>query len=140
MLSLLIGMIKHSQGTQSNKFVISFQYLKKEVRDVVHFLHAGKQSFYKLPSWFLVEVARHVQSTQNRKLVMFLQYIKKKCNNCFCVLFWCKTFRYFTVVMFIVTCYCWLCTLIFQSRSIAHHRHFKNPAKDLKLFSQKALS
>ena len=31
MLSLLIGMIKHSQTTQSNKFGISLQYLKKEV-------------------------------------------------------------------------------------------------------------
>ena len=30
-LSLLIGMIKHSQTTQSNKFGISLQYLKKEV-------------------------------------------------------------------------------------------------------------
>ena len=28
-LSLLIGMIKHSQSTQSNKFAISLQYLKK---------------------------------------------------------------------------------------------------------------
>ena len=28
-LSLLLGMIKHSQSTQSNKFVISLQYLKK---------------------------------------------------------------------------------------------------------------
>ena len=28
-LSLLLGMIKHSQSTQSNKFVIFLQYLKK---------------------------------------------------------------------------------------------------------------
>ena len=28
-LSLLLGMIKHSQGTQSNKFAISLKYLKK---------------------------------------------------------------------------------------------------------------
>ena len=45
-LSLLMGMIKHSQSTQSNKFAISLQYLKKEVRDGVHFLHLDKhQSF-----------------------------------------------------------------------------------------------
>ena len=31
MLSLLTSMIKHSQSTQSNKFSISLQYLKKEV-------------------------------------------------------------------------------------------------------------
>ena len=48
-LSLLKGMIKHSQSTQSNKFAISLQYLKKEVRGGVYFLHADKhQSFYKL--------------------------------------------------------------------------------------------
>ena len=48
-LSLLMQRIKHSQSTQSNKFAISLQYLKKEVRNGVHFLHAEKyQSFYKL--------------------------------------------------------------------------------------------
>ena len=40
MLSLLMGVIKHFQSTQGNKFAISLQYLKKEVRDRVHFLHA----------------------------------------------------------------------------------------------------
>ena len=78
-LSLLMGMIKHSQSTQSNKFAISLQYLKKEVRDRVHFLHADKhESLYKLALSFLMEVARHVQSTQNRKLVIFLQYIDEE--------------------------------------------------------------
>ena len=31
-----MGMIKHSQDTQSNKFAMSSQYLKKEVRNGVH--------------------------------------------------------------------------------------------------------
>ena len=45
-LSLLKGMIKHSQ---SNRFAISLQCLKKEVRDGVHFLDADiHQRFYKL--------------------------------------------------------------------------------------------
>ena len=44
-LSLLMGMIKHSLKTQSNKFAISLQYLKKEVRNGVHFLHANKTEF-----------------------------------------------------------------------------------------------
>ena len=35
-------MVKHSQSTQSNKFAISLQYLKKEVRNGVHLLHADK--------------------------------------------------------------------------------------------------
>ena len=54
---------------------ILIQYLKKEVRNGVCFLHEDKhQSFYKLALSFLIEVARHIQSTQNRKLVIFLQY------------------------------------------------------------------
>ena len=60
--SLLIGMIKHSQISQSNKFGIFLQYLKKEVIEGVHFLHADKhQNFYKLALSFLMEVTRHVQ-------------------------------------------------------------------------------
>ena len=79
-LPLLIGMIKHSQITQAcNIFTaISLQYLKKEVMERVHFLHADKhRTFYNFLS-FLVEVTRHVQSTQNRKLIMFMQYLKKE--------------------------------------------------------------
>ena len=57
-------MIKHSQSTQSNKFAISLQYLKKEVRKGVHFLHADEQSFYKLGLLFLMEVAGYVESNQ----------------------------------------------------------------------------
>ena len=30
-------MINHSQGTQSDKFALSLQYLEKEVMDRVHF-------------------------------------------------------------------------------------------------------
>ena len=48
-LSLLMSIIKHSQSIQSNKFAISLQYLKKEVKNGVHFLYANKhQSFYSL--------------------------------------------------------------------------------------------
>ena len=39
-------MVKHSQISQNSKFAMSLQYLKKEVRDEVEFLHADKhQSF-----------------------------------------------------------------------------------------------
>ena len=37
--------MNHSQSTQSNKFVISLQYLKKEVRDEVDILYTDE---YKL--------------------------------------------------------------------------------------------
>ena len=60
----------HSQSTQSNKSGIALQYMKKEVRNGVHFMHADKhQNCYKLVLLFLMEVAGHVQSTQNKKLV-----------------------------------------------------------------------
>ena len=76
--------------------VTSLQYLKKEVRDGVHFLQADKhQSFYKLALLFLMEKARHVQSTQNWKLVIFLQYLKKKVLQLFCVLLWSKSIQIF---------------------------------------------
>ena len=59
---------------------MSLQYLKKENRNGVHFLHADEHQsfFFKLALLFLMEVNRHIQSTQNRKLVIILQYIKKK--------------------------------------------------------------
>ena len=111
-LSLLMGMIKHCQSARSNKFAISLQYLKKEVRNGVHFLHIDKhQSFYKVALSFLMEVARHAQSTQNRKLLIFLQYIKKKMLQlllCYNVMQNIQIF-YGGPVMFVVTCF----TLIF---------------------------
>ena len=46
-LSLLMGMIKHSQITENNKFAISLQYSKNQVRNGGHSLHADKrQSVY----------------------------------------------------------------------------------------------
>ena len=59
-LSLLMGMIKHSQSTQINKFDICLQNPEKEVRNGVDFLHTDNQS------------------TQKSKLVIFLQYFRKK--------------------------------------------------------------
>ena len=90
-------MKKHFQSTNSKKFAISLQYLKKEVSNGVYFLHADKhQSFYKLGLLFLMEVARYVESTRNRKLVLFLHYIlRKECRSCFSALLWYKTIRYF---------------------------------------------
>ena len=50
-LSLLVGVFKHSQSTQSNKFEISLQYVKKG-RDGFHFLHADKhQNWHYRFSW-----------------------------------------------------------------------------------------
>ena len=68
-----MGMIKHSQITQSSNFAISLQHLKKEIKNGGHFWLADKrQSFYKFVLSFLAEMAKHVQNTQNGKLVIFL--------------------------------------------------------------------
>ena len=102
-LSLLKGMIKHSQ---SNKFARSLEYLKKEVRDRVYYLHEGKhQSSYKMAFLFLMEVARHVQCTLSRKMAIFLQYIKKVSQLLLCsfVMHNIQIF-YEGSVVFVVTC------------------------------------
>ena len=41
-LSLLMGMMKHSQSTQSNRIKVFLQHLEKENRDGVHFMNADK--------------------------------------------------------------------------------------------------
>ena len=38
---------KHAQVTQNKKFAFSLQYLKKEMRDEVDFLHADKQESFR---------------------------------------------------------------------------------------------
>ena len=86
-LLLLLGMIKYPQSTQSNKVVIPLQYLKKELRNAVHFFHADKhQSFNKLKLLPLMESTRHVQSIQNIFEYYFCNILRKKYHNCFCVL------------------------------------------------------
>ena len=46
---VLMVMVKHSQSSPKSKFVMSLQYLRKEVRDEVDFLHADKhQSFLQV--------------------------------------------------------------------------------------------
>ena len=46
---ILMEMVKHSQSSQTRKLAMSLQYLKKEVRNEVDFLHADKhQSFLQV--------------------------------------------------------------------------------------------
>ena len=48
-LGLLMGMVRHSQSFRNSNSAMSLQYLKKEVRDEVDFLHAEKsQSFLQV--------------------------------------------------------------------------------------------
>ena len=46
-------MTRHAQITKNNKFAISLQYLKKELRDKVDFLHVDKhESFLQIDTMF----------------------------------------------------------------------------------------
>ena len=43
---VLMGMIKHSQSSQNSEFAMPLQYLKKEVKDEVDFLHVDKHQIF----------------------------------------------------------------------------------------------
>ena len=75
-LSLLQGMINHSQRTWSNKFTISVRYLKNEVTNGGHILHADIHLQVRIIVFDGSD--QTVQSTKNSKLVIFLQYNKKR--------------------------------------------------------------
>ena len=88
---VLMGMVKHSQSSPKSKFVMSLQYLRKEVGDEVDFLHADKyKSFlqvdfsilgiavsYKMVLSLLMGRIKHSQSTQSNKFAISLQCLKK---------------------------------------------------------------
>ena len=85
-------MVKHFEEFQNSKFVMSLQYLQKEVRDELDFLHVDKhQSFqqvdfntlsikisYKVILSLLIGMIKHSQSPQNNKFAMSVQYLKKE--------------------------------------------------------------
>ena len=89
---ILMGMVKHSQSSQNSKFAMSLQYLKKEVRDEVDFLHADKhQSFlqvdinilgvkvsHKMVLSLLMVMIKNSQSTQSNKFTISLCTISRK--------------------------------------------------------------
>ena len=92
MLWFLMGMVKHSKSHQNSWFAMSLQYLKKEVRDEVDFLHADKHQsllqvnfntlsikvFYKVILSSLIGMIKHSQKAQSNKLAMNLQDLTKE--------------------------------------------------------------
>ena len=45
---ILMWMFKYSQSSQNSKCAMSLQYLKKDVRDEVDFLHADKHQNFSI--------------------------------------------------------------------------------------------
>ena len=78
-LSFLMCVARHAQITQNKKFVISLQYLKREVNDELNFLHAGKhENMLQIDTMILMEMVKHFESSDNSKFTMSLQYLKKE--------------------------------------------------------------
>ena len=87
-----MGMVKYFQSSQNSKFALYLQYLEKEVRDEIHFLHADKRKsflqvdfnilrikvFYKVILSLLMGMIKHSQVTQSNKLAIALQYLKNE--------------------------------------------------------------
>ena len=67
---ILMRMVKHSQSSQNSEFSMSLQYLKKEVKDEVNFLHADKHEIStlwasKFPTRLILSLLEHDQAFLN---------------------------------------------------------------------------
>ena len=65
-------------------FDISLQYLKRQMNDEVHFLHAGKhENLQQIDTMILMEMVKHFlvkhfQSSKNSMFPISVQYLKKE--------------------------------------------------------------
>ena len=79
------------QTSRKSKFAMSLQYLKKDTKDEVYFLHADKhqsslqvdfnilvtKSSYKVMLWLLISMMNHSQSIQSNKCASLCNISKK---------------------------------------------------------------
>ena len=83
-VSLWVCVTKHAQSAENNKFTISLQYLKENVKGEVVFLPAGKcRKFLQSDTIILcvcvcVCVARHAKITQHNKFAISVQHVKEE--------------------------------------------------------------
>ena len=78
-LSLWMCIDRHAQSTQHNKFIISLQYLKENVKDEVSFAD-NCQRFLQSDTVILDVYGQTFQITENKKFAISLHYLKKKVN------------------------------------------------------------
>ena len=72
-------MASHAKITPKNKFAISLQCLKKEVRDEVDFLHIDKhKSFQQIDTMIFDGDGQAFPNSQKSTFPMSLQYLKKE--------------------------------------------------------------
>ena len=74
--SFLLVLTRHAQSTQNSKFVMSLQYLKKEGRDEVDFLHADRHQTILQAD--IINLGGHGQACQS--------YPKQQVCKTFCVI------------------------------------------------------
>ena len=70
--TITLGVARHAQSTQNNKFTISLQYLKKNVSDEADLLHAYKHERFLQIDIMIFDMVKHSQSSKNIKFVMSL--------------------------------------------------------------------
>ena len=75
-LSFFDGMVKHSQSSQNSKFVMSFQYLQKEVMTGVHYGVHQDSHFSQLDYRFLIK-ADMSKVPKKRSLLRFCNILRK---------------------------------------------------------------
>ena len=89
---ILMELVKHSQSSQNSKFTMPLQYLKKEVRDEVDFLHVDKdqcslqvdyntfgiKDAYKVILSLLLGMIKHSQNTQSNRFANIFTISQKR--------------------------------------------------------------
>ena len=68
-VSLLLIIARNAQSTQNSNFVISWQYLKIELKEEVYILHVDKhQTFLQVDTIDPGGMARHAQIRKNKQV------------------------------------------------------------------------
>ena len=78
---ILMGMIRHSQSSQNSKFATTLYNTQK-----------------KLEMELILSMKINIEISTMLVLLLLMEVAKQKYHNCFCVLLWRKTFRYFARV------------------------------------------
>ena len=73
--SFLVTITRHAQGTQNYQFFNIVEYLKREGRNEVDFLHIAKhQTFLQVDTINFGMCASHAQNMQNNKFAIFQEW------------------------------------------------------------------
>ena len=78
MISLWVWLARHAQSTQNNKFTISLQYLKKNVKDDVDFLPADKCQKLLQSDTKILGVSDITKLTKITSLLYLCNIVRKK--------------------------------------------------------------